>query len=337
MKKTLSVLLSASMALGLSLAGFNNGFALKISDKAKPNYDYLRQKQIMQKNLRDANFNEVITRDEFTQLLVNYVLSNKNDDVNKYTNSRYVDMTKSSNADNYKQINYAIENGIISGFSDNTFKGKIPIERGDAVIAAYNADKLIKNTSYAKTAKFKDYKYFQGLRKEAISYMASKNYITGYTNGYFNQKGKLTRSEAIEIVANMVKSAKSNIRQDAYNFIKTDAYYTSSDYEYILNNKPSELKLKKDEIMQAVYDTDKNYRIRLYNEFTNNNPYKVTIGKTSPNLIFEKDMSVYMLGTEAKKLSDGSFERRVFFAQLDTNRSPVGIFETKTGSWYTLK
>ena len=130
-------------------------------------------------------------------------------------------------------IDYVQEQGIVSGYSDGTFKPENPITRGEftkIVIGAIYEDSTISNCmnnnyinisgdggstykdlfndvegGYSFLVSEGNYKYFGGVFTQYICIAKLNNIISGYSDGTYKPDASITVGEASKIIANAFK------------------------------------------------------------------------------------------------------------------------------------
>lgn len=333
MKGTAKKLCALAIIFGLFAAIIPmTSSALEMSQWAKPSYEYLDSKKIIPVKLRDANLKENISRLEFTQLMVTYLSSNKAYDLSKYNTSKFTDIDD-------KFVNLANSLDIAAGYNDGTFKPASYITRAEAASIAFRVEKII-NPDIKGSApnNFSDKKFIPNWAAESIGYMAKANIVNGFPDGSFGASKNITRQEAIVITEKLAKTKSASNLTDIYDFVKDDEYMKKSEYEFVLNNIPQSVKFKQNQIKQAVFDTEKDKRQSYYNAFMKTFESTDFSVKTSPNLAFKYDMSVYIFGIESKVNTAGKTEQRVFMASLTSDNRSISVDKEKSyGSWFTVQ
>lgn len=331
MKKTkIALILALSIGLGMSYSPVIS-FA-QIASWAKPSYDYLNSKKILPVKLRDTDFSQNITRQEFTQLITTFLLANKSYNLDDYSKSIYKDV-------NDKFINLASSIGITSGYTDGTFKPDLSITRAEAASIAFRAEKILSpNISGTTPSAFKDYKFIQEWAADAVGYMSTNNIMSGFPDGSFKPSNNITRQEAIVLTKNLANKKSSTALTNIYDFVKDDEYMKKTEYEFIFSNLPSGIKFKQEQIKQAVFDTFKEERDTIYKSFTDDATANHFNAKTSPNLAFAYDRSYYVFGIEQRTNINGKTEQRVFMSTLAKQGETFTIEKEKAySSWFVMQ
>jgi hypothetical protein len=96
-------------------------------------------------------------------------------------------------------IKAAVESGILSGYTDNTFKANKPCSREEIVTMVMRAFELGSSTNGMN---FKDSKEIQVWAKGYVSKAIELKIIKGYEDGMFRPAKNVTRAEAAVIVIN---------------------------------------------------------------------------------------------------------------------------------------
>lgn len=135
-----------------------------------------------------------ITRAEFTKMLV--VASGKFDPQVKYTLPDFTDVN--SKAWYAPYIACAVENGIVNGYNDNTFKPTQSINRQEAAQMIYNA--LSGLTTVETTDKITDFAEVSTWAKPVVATLIEAGIIKGYEDGTFKPKQQITRAEAATMI-----------------------------------------------------------------------------------------------------------------------------------------
>lgn len=94
------------------------------------------------------------------------------------------------------QIDIAVTNGVCNGKSATEFKPNDPITREEASVMIANYKKLA-DTNYDKLNKYNDSNQVSSWAKNSVEGMIENGYMSGYSDGTFRPKGKITRAEAV--------------------------------------------------------------------------------------------------------------------------------------------
>jgi hypothetical protein len=192
----------------------NSVFALVQTDKAftdvekhwsKEFVNTLASKLIIEGKTKDAFApNDQITRAEFATLLVKALglpAGGKAD---------FTDVPSSAWYAGY--VGAAVEAGIVSGYTDNTFKPNANISRQDmavmisnALAAAGKAEKVTDVDS--KLAKFADSTQIASYAKESVAKAVQAGIITGRSADLFVPKANATRAEGATMIKQMLVRA----------------------------------------------------------------------------------------------------------------------------------
>jgi len=91
-------------------------------------------------------------------------------------------------------VNFGMEKGIISGYTDGTFRPDADITRGEfaSMMARYMNLKLGGNATFADTNGH--------WASASIAALADKGIVTGYPDGGFHPNAQLTRAEAVQMI-----------------------------------------------------------------------------------------------------------------------------------------
>ena len=130
-----------------------------------------------------------VTRAEAVRMFVKLV--NNGAELPKNPTTSFKDANNAWYSD---EINYAVANGFIKGYSDGTFKPNQAITRAEF---AQMISVFVKN-GYPGTGSFKDVKGHWA--SDAISALYGNKNIKGYSDGTFKPDQKLTRAEAVTIL-----------------------------------------------------------------------------------------------------------------------------------------
>lgn len=272
------------------------------------------------------DYKQDITRLEFTHLVVIYMLSNKNFDKNIST-AKYTDIN-----DNY--VNMATSLNIINGYTDGTFKPYSFINRAEASVMIYNAEKKVGYLSKGSINKFKDYKFIPNWAVESVGAVTNAKIINGYPNKTFAPSKNITRQEALVMVSNLVNSKSYML--DAFDIAKNDQYMSKKQYDFVLNNIPIS-KYKIDVVKEKIFQTSSTKRKEIYTAFTKLNQNTSNEIISSPNIIFEDNNNSYIMGIEKRKILT-KVEQRVFMMNVKLENSKIeSTYSKEYSSWYTVQ
>lgn len=159
----------------------------------------------LENNLIDLIGNEFKPNDKTTRYTVVKALGRfKKIDVEKYKGKSLKDVDANSEESAY--INWAIENGIIAGYEDNTFGGDREITREEiARILNLFAGKFDIKVKNLEAPKFKDQNKISDWASKDIKEATEKGLLVGRDDGTFGPKDNLTRAEVAQMIVNMIK------------------------------------------------------------------------------------------------------------------------------------
>lgn len=314
------------LALSLSLSFVPTySHAQVVSSWAKPSLERLQDKKIIPVILRDKDLRQSITRGEFTHLLMTYYLSNKNYDITKAPQK-----FKDTSGDKF--INTAYELGIVTGYTDGTFKPNVFVTRSEAAVIANNVEQLLGNLRSGSVKGFKDYKFIPKWAVSGVGAMVDGQIMSGYKDGNFIPSRNISRQEAIVMVDKLAREKESRFLP-LYEISKDDEYLKKTQYDFILSNLPSN-KYSSENIKQYVFDTEKNKRISIYEHFTKSDPISKNEIFSSPDLVFETDKSSYILGIEKRTTAEGKKEQRTFISYVSVDAATIKVeFPKDFSSW----
>ncbi len=134
-----------------------------------------------------------ITRAEFTKIIVTLF------DLKLQNGAS--DFTDVANNEWYTDYIYtAVQNGIINGYSDETFGVNDSITREQAATILYRALKKKGETLKAEETAFSDKDNIADYAAESINALTSNEILSGNPDGTFNPKGNTTRAETAVMV-----------------------------------------------------------------------------------------------------------------------------------------
>ena len=110
------------------------------------------------------------------------------------TKSMFTDVDPNSSI--YKPVKWAVDNGIVSGYKDNTFRPDNKCTRGQFVIMIW---RMMGRPRASSKMTFKDSAFF-GSAASAIYWAASEGIVKGYSSGYFGPDDAITRAQAAVII-----------------------------------------------------------------------------------------------------------------------------------------
>jgi 5'-nucleotidase len=133
-----------------------------------------------------------VTRAEFIKILYNLGGNEEVKDIS------FSDMTGTEWY--FDCVKWAVANGLIQGYEDNTFRGNDEISREEAAVIL---DRFLNNSNEGNALEFIDYSLISAWAKESVDEISKMGIMTGDNNGYFNPKNSLTRAEAV-VIANKI-------------------------------------------------------------------------------------------------------------------------------------
>lgn len=159
----------------------------------------------LENNLIDLIGNEFKPNKNATRYTVVKALGRfKKIDVEKYKGKSLKDVDANSEESAY--VNWAIENGIIAGYEDNTFGGDREITREEIArilnLFAEKSDIKVKNL---EAPKFKDQNKISDWASKDVKEATEKGLLVGRDDGTFGPKDNLTRAEVAQMIVNMIK------------------------------------------------------------------------------------------------------------------------------------
>lgn len=159
----------------------------------------------LENNLIDLIGNEFKPNDKTTRYTVVKALGRfKKIDVEKYKGKSFKDVDANSEESAY--VNWAIENGIIAGYEDNTFGGDREITREEiARILNLFAEKFDIKVKNLEAPKFKDQNKISDWASKDVKEATEKGLLVGRDDGTFGPKDNLTRAEVAQMIVNMIK------------------------------------------------------------------------------------------------------------------------------------
>ena len=159
----------------------------------------------LENNLIDLIGNEFKPNKNATRYNVVKALGRfKKIDVEKYKGKSLKDVDANSEESAY--VNWAIENGIIVGYEDNTFGGDREITREEiARILNLFAEKFDIKVKNLEAPKFKDQNKISDWASKDVKEATEKGLLVGRDDGTFGPKDNLTRAEVAQMIVNMIK------------------------------------------------------------------------------------------------------------------------------------
>lgn len=159
----------------------------------------------LENNLIDLIGNEFKPNKNATRYTVVKALGRfKKIDVEKYKGKSLKDVDANSEESAY--VNWAIKNGIIAGYEDNTFGGDREITREEiARILNLFAEKFDIKVKNLEAPKFKDQNKISDWASKDVKEATEKGLLVGRDDGTFGPKDNLTRAEVAQMIVNMIK------------------------------------------------------------------------------------------------------------------------------------
>ncbi|WP_438433683.1 InlB B-repeat-containing protein [Gorillibacterium sp. sgz500922] len=108
-------------------------------------------------------------------------------------------------------IGYMEQHGIITGYSDGTFRPNAPITRAEFAAIASRFDELVTGEPLLFTDVTDDY-----WARDSISFAASKGWIKGYPDGTFKPGNNITRAEVVSLVNRMLERSADRSYVDSW-------------------------------------------------------------------------------------------------------------------------
>ncbi|WP_433749151.1 Ig-like domain-containing protein [Paenibacillus amylolyticus] len=101
------------------------------------------------------------------------------------------------------EVSQAVQEGIISGYPDDTFRPNADITRAEMAVMV--ADALRVSTTGNATTSFADDKSIPVWAKNAVATLKELGLVEGMGNNNFNSKSPTTRAEAVVLLMNMLE------------------------------------------------------------------------------------------------------------------------------------
>ncbi|MBR3639235.1 MAG: S-layer homology domain-containing protein, partial [Clostridia bacterium] len=114
-------------------------------------------------------------------------------------------------------LGWAVKNGLINGYPDNSFKPDAPILRQEfaAVFARFLSHGKIEITSDDAAPAFRDSSSFPGYAKESIETLRKTGLVKGDSAGNYNPEDNMTRAEIAQVIARFLeKTAEKRSLED---------------------------------------------------------------------------------------------------------------------------
>ena len=141
--------------------------------------------------------NNNITRAEFVVIVNNYFGLTKSS--GKVFNDTKTHWAKTS-------IDIAVTNGVCNGVTSTEFKPNDPITREQAATMISNYKKLA-DSNHEEIYKFSDKSQISPYAKDSVEGVVERGYMSGYSDGTFRPKNKITRAEAVSTLSRVHKGA----------------------------------------------------------------------------------------------------------------------------------
>ncbi|MGF0007096.1 S-layer homology domain-containing protein [Eubacteriales bacterium SGI.150] len=155
----------------------------------------------------------------FARLLTEQIEADKT-----YSNT-FSDVPKGYWAANY--IGYMQQFGIITGYSDGSFRPDAPVTRAEFATIASRFEKLTEGSkSFADVPDT----YWAA---RYINFAATRGWVTGYSDGTFKPENPITRAEVAAITCRLLeRSADQNYIRSHFNELRTFSDMTESHWAY---------------------------------------------------------------------------------------------------------
>lgn len=107
----------------------------------------------------------------------------------------------------YDSVALALDAGIVAGISDSEFGTGLSITREDAAVIAFRALRYegVELSTEIDNVEFTDINAFSDYAVTAVKVLKKNGIVSGYPDGSFNPKGKLTRAETAQILYNVME------------------------------------------------------------------------------------------------------------------------------------
>ena len=193
----------------------------KESDKNEVKVDYTVPNVVNEstnayiKGYSDGSFkpNGNMTRAEATVMMARLVNGSDN-----FTTPSVTKFKDANNAWYSKEINYAIEKGLVDGYPDGTFKPDNTITRAEFA-------QMIANYSAGKSSRLANFSDITGhWAYGAINKVYGQNVINGYPDGSFKPDRKITRAESVKML-NIVFEKQSSTKTNTFNDVKPSDWF----------------------------------------------------------------------------------------------------------------
>ena len=164
-----------------------------------------------------------MTRAEVTTMFAR--LLTEQIEADKTYSSTFNDVAKNCWAANY--IGYMQQFGIITGYSDGSFRPDAPVTRAEFAAIASRFEKL---TEGSKSFTDVPDTYWAA---RYINFAATRGWVTGYSDGTFKPENPITRAEVAAVTCRLLeRSADQNYIRSHFNELRTFADMTESHWAY---------------------------------------------------------------------------------------------------------
>lgn len=196
-------ILTVSALIGYSPVTETKAFSPKTASWAQPALQEMYNAKMIPSSLSsDSDFTENITREEFAELITTYFNKvQKQTSIPSSSDSKFTDT-------NNPLINLANKLGIVGGYPDGTFKPNATITRQEIAVMANQAEKQLSNIKQTKdVAQFSDKNKIASWATESVGSLSKAGGIGGYPDKTFKPTNKMTKQEAVSLVANLASKA----------------------------------------------------------------------------------------------------------------------------------
>ncbi len=182
----------------------NDEMEQKFSDVVKEHWAYTAVQTLAEMSIVEGFENggfapdDLVTREQFVKMLIV-----AGDIYNEEIDTTFADVA----ADRWSKayIASAVSRGIVSGYTDNTFKPAATLTRQDAAVMAYRFCNVMKKTVTKSDAlSFKDSDSVSDYAIEAVASLESSAVINGFEDETFRPMGTLTRAQAAKIIYEII-------------------------------------------------------------------------------------------------------------------------------------
>ena len=164
-----------------------------------------------------------MTRAEVTTMFAR--LLTEQIEADKTYSSTFNDVPKGYWAANY--IGYMQQFGIITGYSDGSFRPDAPVTRAEFAAIASRFEKL---TEGSKSFTDVPDTYWAA---RYINFAATRGWVTGYSDGTFKPENTITRAEVAAVTCRLLeRSADQNYIRSHFNELRTFSDMTESHWAY---------------------------------------------------------------------------------------------------------